>query len=236
MENLMKIILLLFVFIFTSYAANDNALKIIEKYSKNKGLDEVQNIKDFKISGVNGDGKDEMQFNYYFLKPNYHRLDVKNKQINLRMTWDGKEGFAKAGVFPPQELADPEKVIMLTLSELSYSPVYEYQKNGYKFTNEGVVNRNGLNSFRILKTDKKGIVSDLFIDTTNFNLVESIRLYEEFKEPVYANIQFSDYIDFKGIKIPKKVNIIVNSMNMTYKVDSVMFNIGLVPFDFRRPF
>jgi len=236
MENLMKIVLLLFVFIFTSYAANNDAIKIIEKFSKNKGLDEVQNLKDFKISGINGDGKGELQFNYYFLKPNYHRLDVKNDQFSLRMTWDGKEGFAKSGSMPPQELADPEKVIMLTLSELIYSPVYEYQKNGYLFSNEGVIDSNGIKSFRILKTDKNGIITDLYIDTTKLTLVESIRLYDEFKEPLYANIKYDGYIDFKGIKIPTEVRMNVNTMNMTFKVDSVMFNIGLVPFDFRRPF
>lgn len=236
MEKLMKIIFLLFVFIFSSYAANNDTIKIIEKYSKNKGLDEVQNIKDFKISGINGDDKSSMQFNYYFLKPNYHRLDVKNEQINLRMTWDGKEGFAKAGVYPPQELADPEKVIMHILSELVFSPIYEYEKNGFLFSNEGIVDSNGIKSFRILKTDKKGIVSDLIIDTSNYNLVELIKLYDDFKEVIYSNASFGNYSEFNGIKIPKKVNIKVNNINMNYSVDSVMYNIGLVPYDFRKPF
>jgi len=231
----MKIILLLFVFVFTSYAAIDNAEQIIEKFSKVKGLDQVQNIYDFKISGLNSDEKGELQFNYYFLKPNFHRLDVKNNKINLRMTWDGKEGFAKAGIFPPQELGDTEKIIMISLFESIYSSIYEYQKNDYKFSLEGIVDNRGTNSFRILKTDKKGIVTDLLIDTSNFLLKETIRLYDEFKDPIYCNTKLENYSDFKGIKIPKFITLDLNNIIRNFKVDSVMFNIGLIPYDFKKP-
>lgn len=236
MENLMKVIVLLFVFIFTSYAANNDVNKIIEKYSKVKGLEKVQNIQDFKISGKNPDGKAELEFSYYFLKPNFHRLDVKSKELNLKMTWNGKEGFAKAGVFPPQDLTDPEKIIMMTFNELVYSPIYEYQKNNYKFSLEEIVQKEGITSFRILKTDTNGIVTDLFLDTSNLNIIETIRLYDDFKEPVYCKSKFENFTDFDGSLIPRNITLEINNIPRIFKVDSVRFNIGLIPFDFRRPF
>lgn len=232
----MKIIVLLFVFIFSSYAANNDTIKIIEKYSKIKGLDEVQNLKDFKISGVNGNGKFAMQFNYFFLKPNFHRLDVKGEQLDLKLIWNGKDGAVKSGNFPPQELNGRDKVIFTILSELIFSPIYEYQKHGFTFSNEGIVDTNGTKSYRILKTDKAGVISDLLIDTSNFNLVEFVKLFDEFKEPYFTFVNYDKYTDFKGIKIPKEVNLKINDQDMYYKVDSVMFNIGLVPYDFRKPF
>lgn len=231
----MKIILLLFMFIFTSYAANVDVKKIIEKYSKSKGLDEVQNIQDFKISGKNPDGKTDLEFHYYFLRPNYHRLDVKSNNINLRMTWDEKEGFAKAGVFPPQELGDEEKVIMTTLNELVFSPIYEYQKKNYKFSLEELINKDNLTSFRILKTDTNGIVTDLIIDTLALNLVQSIRLFDNFNKVILSDIKYSNYTEIDGIKIPRNVVMDLNNVPRIFNIDSARFNIGLIPFDFRRP-
>lgn len=233
----MKIILLLFVFIFTSYGANNKDVnKIIEKYSKAKGLDKAQKIQDFKISGKNPDGKGDLEFNYYFLKPNYHRLDIKSKEINLKMTWDGKEGFAKMDIFPPQDLSDVEKVIMVNFYELVFSPIYEYQKNNYKFSLEEIVKKDGIPSYRILKTDTNSIVTDLYLDTAKLNLVESVRLFDIFKEPVHCKSKFENFTNFDGSIIPKNMTLEINDIPRIFKIDSVRFNIGLIPFDFRKPF
>jgi len=231
----MKIILLLFVFVITSYAAIDNAEQIIEKFSKVKGLDEVQNIQDFKISGKNIEGPQSLEFNYYFLKPNFHRLDIKSKDINLKMVWDGKNGFAKYGIYPPQDLVAMDKITMISLNESITTPIYEYQKNDYKFNFQGIVDIRGINCFKILKTDKNDIITDLLIDTSNYYLSEKVRLFEEFKEPIFNKIIYENYTDFKGIKIPKKISMYFNDLPRLFLIDSVMFNVGLIPFDFRKP-
>jgi len=231
----MKIILLLFVFVFTSYAAIDNAEQIIEKFSKLKGLDEVQNLQDIKISGKNIDGPLSYEFNYYFLKPNFHRLDIKSKEVSFKMVWDGKNGFAKTSNFPAQELATLDIVTIISLNESIISPIYEHQKNNYKFSFDGIVDNQGVKCFKILKTEKNGIVTDLLIDTANYYLKERIRLFEEYKETVLSKITYENYTEFKGIKIPKKISIYFNDLPRIFLIDSVMFNIGLVPFDFRKP-
>ncbi len=232
----MKVIaLVLLMVVATSYAANKNPDKIIDKYSKHKGLDEVQNFQDFKISGKDSSGKEVTTFNYYFLKPNHHRLELISKDNKLKFTWSGKEGFAKSGMNPPILISGIEKVLLKSFSELIFSPIYEFQKNNYRFTNEGVIDSNGMKLFRIVKTEKSGISTDLLIDTNSYDLMETIKLYEDFESPIYCDIKLSNYMGLNNFRIPKVFTINLNDKIYKYQIDSVMFNIGLIPFDFNTP-
>lgn len=229
--------LFLLLFVTTFAASNKDIEKILTKYSKTQGLDAVQGLKDFKISGVDIGEKDELAFNYYFLKPNFHRFDIKSKKINLKMTWDGgKEGYLVNGTNPPQRLSDNEKLIMKIFSELIYSPIYEYQKNNYKFSLEGIKEQLGKKCFRILKTEKSGVVTDLYIDSSKYELLNSIKVFDQFEEALYSNVVYKDYAKFGDIKVPKSLVLGINDVQFKYRIDSVMYNIGLIPDDFRKPF
>jgi hypothetical protein len=218
-----------------SFSAGDNADDIYKKFAEKKGFNQLDGINDFKVSGKSISHNEESRFEYYFMKPNFHRMHLSAKNIDLIMVYDEEMGFLKQGVFPPVPMEARGKSLLIQLRDMILSPIYPINGTSYKFKLDKDEVIGGNPAYKLIRIDSSGKYMDLYISKKDFSLVKSV-IVNEYKEMNLLTENFYDnFTDFKGIKIPMGTELHLASDMTEYKIDSVLFNIGLKKFDFRRP-
>ncbi len=232
----MKVLIIAFALLFTGYLlAVEDTSKIIEDMSKQKGINNLQDVKDFKISGQSFADKTHFNFNYYFMKPNYHRIDITSPGLSIISVLQGDVGYVKQSFYPTVPIDDKTRVELINLSEIVLSPFYEHQKKGIKFKFDKIIQYGGRESYQISLIDSSGFYTDLLIDKSNLHLLKSESNKEYTSGMIPSTLVFDKYTELNGIKIPMDIEQTLLSQTRTIKIDSVMFNIGLQAFDFKKP-
>lgn len=231
----MKYIIYLLLFVIGVQAANINTDKIITNFAKNRNLEMFENLKDFKISGYQVINKRQIRFDYYFLKPNFHRMMVRDMALDLKLIFNGTEGWAKNSFYPTSDIDDLSKITLKTLNEAIQSPILNFEKLGYKFKFDSLLNLNGNVSYKLIMIDNNGYSIDLYLDSAKNYLYRMNYIYESNTDPFLVELDYSNYVKIKNANIPMVINYNVNGNTSEFHIDSVMFDIGLTPYDFRKP-
>jgi hypothetical protein len=232
---MLKFILVVMSFAMLSFSGGDNADDIYKKFAEKKGFKQLDSINDFKVSGKSITSNDTSRFEYYFMKPNSHRMHIVANQIDLLMVYDEENGFLRQGMFPPLPMEDRGKSLLIQMRDMILSSVYPVYGTPYKYKLEKDEQIAGNPVYKLIRIDSTGKFMDLFISKKDLSLIKTI-VVNEFKEMnVLTEISYDNYTDFKGIKIPMSTKFNLSDTKTDYKIDSVLFNIGLRKFDFRRP-
>lgn len=231
-KTLFFIIIISFNFLF---ANNIEISDFIKKYYKLKGLDKIQDINDFKISGIVINNNRKFEFNFYFLKPNYYRLNLKGTGVSFHIAYDGVKGMIKDPINPPVPIDNYTKITLSSLSKLISSPLYEYEKQGLKINFSNFEKLDDLICYKFNLIDNQGIYTDILVDTTELNLIKYEKIEQLGEESMPNYEKYSNYQSIDGIRIPFMFEQKILDINYNYQIDSVKFNIGLTTFDFRMP-
>ena len=232
---MLKIILIAVSFAMLSFSAGDNADDIYKKFAEVKGFNKLDSINDFKVSGKSISHNEESQFEYYFMKPNFHRFHLRVKNVDLLMVTNEETSFLKQGIFPPMKMEERGKSLLLQLRDMILSPAYPINGASYKYKLDKDADVGGKPAYKLIRIDSSGRFMDLYISKKDFSLLRTV-VVEEFKEMNLLTENFyENFTDFKGLKIPMNTELHLASELTEYKIDSVLINIGLKKFDFRMP-
>jgi hypothetical protein len=232
---MLKIILIAMSFALLSFSAGDSADDLYKKFAETKGFKQLDVINDFKVSGKTISHNDTSQFEYYFMKPNFHRMHLKAKNVDMLFIYNDEDAFIKQGILPTLKMEDRGKSNLVQMRDMILSPIYQMYGTTYKYKLDKDEVIGGKPVYKLIRIDSTGKFMDLLISKKDYSLVKTV-VVNEFKEMNVLTENFYDnYTDFKGIKIPMGTELHLSGDLSEYKIDSVLFNIGLKKFDFRRP-
>lgn len=227
-NKLLTAILILFVASAAVYA--ESADDIFKKSIAASGGDKINNLKSsymeisMSVMGMEMPSK-------VWKKGEKFRLEANQMGQDVVVTYNGKKAWAKmAGnvvEMPDDQLAQTQKQ-----TEPPVNPLKDIQnQEGVKIEKVGKAKIDGVTTYNIKVTDKEGEVSNFYINSKTYLLVKMTGTSE--RGPI--EVQFKEYKDFDGIKMPTKILVNVGGMSMTTNVKDFKINPDLKDSLFEKP-
>jgi len=207
----------------------DNAIKY-----KNTKL--LSSYNDIRIQGnIVFDKKLPSNFEYFFLRPNFGRIKTSNKNITTNLIQVADSGWIKQGIFPTLAIDDIPRAHFYILHSILIHDFYEYKKNGYEIERMPNTTVLGKSCFYLRMKDSLGILSDVYISDSTYDIIKFSQIREINKEALLFEIYYDNYKDFSGCRIATNIEAFLGDKEVKFNINEINYNLGLSQFDFRKP-
>jgi predicted Zn-dependent peptidase len=206
--------------------ADVSAETIILNYVKAIGGEEAVNrVDNYVIKGNITTMGMSLQIEQYFKKPDMSATILyMNGQVAQKEAFDGKT-LRLSGMGVNQELTEGEEVEKAQ-AEAGVCPELNYIKNGHTLEVTSIEKWNESDVY-LLNVSKKGGATIAYFDKESGLKIKSVSTATTPMGEQQIVIEYSDYREVNGIKIPFAVKQNVGGMLMDMKVDSVEINKGV---------
>jgi outer membrane lipoprotein-sorting protein len=225
----MKKVLLFMAGLIAAVAVNAQSLdQIVKSHEAAMKSDKLAGITTIKISGKVSAMGMEMPMTMYMKNPNKIKVAYSFNGQDMVSVFDGEKGYMvnpMTGSSAPVELTgDP--LTQIQNNNLFKNQIADFFKSG-KLTLEGQENVNDKPTFK-LKANIGANPVYLFIDKSSYLLVKTSATVEQMGAAMNVDSYPSDYVDVKGVILPKKTTAKANGMDASViTFDTIEVNIPI---------
>ncbi|MBX3042572.1 MAG: hypothetical protein KIT33_00605 [Candidatus Kapabacteria bacterium] len=215
--------------------SNINSDEIFEKAKKFRGVEFLNLYSDIGVNGKIIEKNGNLnELNYFFLKPDKHRLRLHLGNFMINITLSNDAGWAKLPGMPTIPIDDISRHNMESVSLAFFPKIFVMQDRDSMFYS-GIEKISGIGCFKFVLIDKKGIYHDFFFAENDFRLVKYLTMKEMNLEPLLFEAYYDKYNDFNGVKFPTEIEVYSGDRELKFKIENVNYNIGLTESDFGKP-
>jgi hypothetical protein len=93
----------------------------------------------------------------------------------------------------------------------------------------------GKSCFYLRMKDSLGILSDVYISDSTYDIIKFSQIREINKEALLFEIYYDNYKDFSGCRIATNIEAFLGDKEVKFNINEINYNLGLSQFDFRKP-
>ena len=241
METIYAAIILLSLFVFSSFTLAQDADEIASKYvNAIGGMDKILAIQTLKMSGKFSANGMDIPFTQTYKRPDRFLMQLTMQGMTMKQAFDGTQG---SSINPFTGKKDPDLVPQDLMKAIKRQSEFEgqlvnYKAKGSKIELIGKEDFEGSQVFNIKLTDKDGDVSNMFIDVESYLLIKiKDKLKFDTKE-IESETMMSNYKDVNGVLMPFALEVKVPGSPMgTQKITIDKFepNIAVADSIFKMP-
>ncbi len=203
-----KYILLIILMLAAGASANSkNAEEIFEKVQKVRGSEKFRQLNSISFSGKIITPNQEMTLSYYFKKPEMYRMELTGPTIDMKSTYDGKQGQMEmnGNQFP---LNKPGVGQMQETYKTFEGLFSNYKEMGLKLEYVGFEQFNDVGVDVIkFSSENKQLKAKVFIDSEKYIILKSETENNIGSMNASSTVYFEDYRQMDGMMIPHKIII-----------------------------
>lgn len=210
----MKKIVLLFTALVAVCMINAQSLdEILKQYSTAINSDKLATIKTIKITGKMSSMGMEMPMVMYMKNPNKIKVTYSFNGQDMVSVFDGEKGYMMnpmMGSAEPIELKG-EQLKQVQNNNAFRNELLNYHKNK-QVTLEGVEEVNGKPANKLKISPETGNPVYMFLDKSSGLIVKTSTTVDNMGTTMNVDSYMTDYVDTKGIVMPKKTTAMANGM------------------------
>jgi outer membrane lipoprotein-sorting protein len=210
----MKKIIVLLTALATVGIINSQSLDaIVKQYSSAINSDKLASIKTIKITGKMSAMGMEMPMVMYMKNPNKIKVTYSFNGQDMVSVFDGVKGYA---MNPMMGSAEPVELTGEQLKQVQNNNAFKNELLNYynnkQVTLEGTEDVNGSPANKLKITPESGNPIFMYLDKKTGLIIKTSTKIEQMGNTMNVDSYMTDYIDTKGVIMPKKTKAMANGM------------------------
>ncbi|NSW94146.1 MAG: hypothetical protein HPY62_05485 [Bacteroidales bacterium] len=197
----------------TSITSAQSLEEIIKRYSSAIKADQLSKVSTIKITGKMSSMGMEMPMTMQMKKPNKIRVAYNLSGQEIISVFDGQKGYM---VNPMTGSSSPVELTGDQLKQVQNNNVFNNQIQDYFtagiLTLEGSEDVKGKPAFKLKAVPQGSSPVFIFIDKETFLPVKTSTSVEQMGTTMNVESFLTDYVDVKGVVMPKKTTAMANGM------------------------
>ena len=212
-NNMKKLTLLIAGFLAFISINAQSVDDIIKQYSAATNSDKLASVKTIKITGKMSAMGMEMPMVMYMKNPNKIKVTYSFNGMDMVSVFDGEKGYT---MNPMMGSAEPVELTGEQLKQVQNNNAFKNELITYhkekKVTLEGTEDVNGSPANKLKITPETGNAIYMFIDKKTGLIVKTSTVAEQMGNSMNIDSYMTDYVDTKGVIMPKKTTAMANGM------------------------